>query len=92
VQFDEKYTERKTGKPTCPDRYADVQGDLFPVALSCMGLIFHPRVGGPVAAAIMANARSASPGFATALMLPHATATSLGVAPALCLALSMSVG
>lgn len=65
---------------------------MFPVALSCMGLIFHPRLGGPAAAAIMANAISASAGFAIALVLLHATATSLGVAPALCLALSVSVG
>jgi hypothetical protein len=64
---------------------------MFPVALSSMGLILHPRVGGPAAAAVMANTIPASAGFATALALLHLTAVPLGSAPALCLTLAVSV-
>jgi hypothetical protein len=65
---------------------------MFPVALSSLGLILHPRIGGPAAAAVMANSIPASAGFATALVLLHLTAVPLGSAPALCLTLLVSVG
>jgi len=64
---------------------------LFPIALSTTGLILHRRISGIATASLMANAIPASAGFATGLVLLHLTAVLLGTAPALCLALLVSV-
>jgi hypothetical protein len=60
----------------------------FPIVLLCITLIFHPRVGGPATAALIANSVPASIGFAAALALLHMTALPLGTTRALCLALT----
>ena len=65
---------------------------LFPVVLTSLMLILHPRVGGRGAAAVIANAISGLLGFAVALGALNLAAVSLGVPVALALALAISIG
>jgi hypothetical protein len=65
---------------------------VFPIVLSSVIVILHRRVGGPVAAAVMANAILGLVGFAVAAMVLHLTAESLGVPLSLALALAISAG
>ena len=61
---------------------------VFPVAFT---LLVLPRLGGVAAAAIMASATRAMPGFALALLTLHLAAVPLGVPAALCVALLASL-
>jgi hypothetical protein len=65
---------------------------VFPVAFTSFSLLVLPRVGGAVAAAIMASALRAMPGFALALLTLHLAAVPLGVGAALAVALLPSLG
>ncbi|MGE5203457.1 MAG: hypothetical protein ACM3O6_15475 [Acidobacteriota bacterium] len=61
---------------------------LFPVTFSSLALAVHPRLGGRVAAATMAAALKAMPGFALGLLVLHALAVPAGTALALLAALA----
>ena len=64
----------------------------FPVVFTSLILILHPRVGGRANAAVIANAISGLPGFATALAVVHLAAVPLGTPAALTLALAIAIG
>ena len=63
-----------------------------PIVMTSMALILHPRVGGAVSAAVIANSLTGLVGFATALVVLHVTAPLLGNAAALALWLLASMG
>ncbi len=62
-----------------------------PVVLTSLAIILHPRVGGPVAAAVHAHALPGLIGYATAFAVLAITAVPLGSALALCLGLATCV-
>jgi hypothetical protein len=64
---------------------------LFPVVLTSMTLILHPRIGGPATAAVIANGGWGMMGFGVAIAALSLTAVPLGSAAALTLALAVSV-
>lgn len=59
----------------------------FPIVLSSLAAILHPRIGGPATAAAMANAIPGLFGFGLGLALIHLMAVPLGSATALALGL-----
>jgi hypothetical protein len=65
---------------------------VFPVILLSIMFILHKRVGGPPAAAVLANAPLGLVGFACACTVLHFTAEPLGNAIGLVLALATSIG
>lgn len=65
---------------------------VFPVVLTTLILILHPRVGAKPTAAVMANTIPGLIGFATAVSTLHLTAVPLGAPIGLSLALAASVG
>ena len=65
---------------------------VFPIIYMGIMVILHPRVGGPATAAVLANAIPGLAGFGVALLTLHLTTVPLGSAPALILALGVSVG
>ena len=65
---------------------------VFPVVLTSIILIFHPRAGGKPTAAVLANAPLGLLGFGIACVVLHFTAEPLGIAVGLTLALATSVG
>ena len=67
-------------------------GALFPVVLTSLIVILHPRVGGPPTAAIIANGLPGLLGFAVAVVVLRLTVLPLGAAAALSLALAVSMG
>jgi hypothetical protein len=64
---------------------------LFPVVLTSMMLILHPRIGGPATAAVFANGGWGMMGFGIAIAVLHVAALPLGSAIALSLALATCV-
>ena len=64
---------------------------LFPVVLTSMTLILHPRIGGPATAALIANGGWGMMGFGIAIAVLHLAAIPLGSAAALSLALATCV-
>lgn len=65
---------------------------VFPIVLISIMIILHARVGGPPAAAVLANAITGLVGFAFATAVLHFTAEPLGRALGLTAALATSVG
>ena len=65
---------------------------VFPIVLSSLVLVLHPRVGGPATAAVLSNAVVGLGGFAVAMLVLHATADALGSVLSLLLTLIVSVG
>ena len=65
---------------------------VFPVVLTSIALVMHPRVGGKAAAAVLANAPIGLIGFGFACLVLHFAAEPLGNATGLALALATSVG
>jgi len=65
---------------------------VFPVVLTSIALVMHPRMGGKAAAAVLANAPTGLIGFALACTVLHFTAEPFGNPGGLALALLMSVG
>jgi len=65
---------------------------VFPIALSSLIVILHPRVGARATAAVIANTISGLSGFAVALAVLHLTAEPLGVWTAFAITLAMSFG
>jgi hypothetical protein len=64
---------------------------LFPVVLTSMTLILHPRIGGPATAAVIANGGWGMMGFGVAIAVLNLVALPLGSAAALSLALATCV-
>jgi hypothetical protein len=64
---------------------------VFPVVLTSLILIFHPRIGGPATAAILANTLPGLVGFAVAVLALHLAAVPLGKPAALVLGLLISI-
>lgn len=64
---------------------------VFPIVLLSLMLILQPRIGGPAAAAVLANSVLGLTGFATALLTLCLTAVPLGAPAALTLALAVSI-
>src|SRR3972149_6531170 len=65
---------------------------VFPIVLISIMIILHRRVGGPPAAAVLANAIPGLVGFAFAAAALHFAAEPFGTAIGLSLALATSVG
>ena len=65
---------------------------VFPIVLISIMIILHRRVGGPPAAAVLANAITGLVGFAFAAAALHLAAEPFGTAIGLSLALATSVG
>src|SRR5579872_3028151 len=64
---------------------------LFPVVLSSVTMILHPRIGGPATAAMIANGGWGMMGFGVAIAVLHVTVEPFGSAIALGLALATCV-
>jgi hypothetical protein len=64
---------------------------LFPVVLSSMTFILHPRIGGPATAAVIANGGWGMMGFGGGIAVLSLAAVPLGSAAALSLALATCV-
>lgn len=73
---------------------ATASGNLavFPIVLSSIALILHPRVGGPATAAVLSNAVIGLGGFGVATLVLHLAADPLGAVSSLILTLAVSVG
>jgi hypothetical protein len=65
---------------------------VYPIVMTSLALIFQPRVGGPAAAALIANTMWGLVGFAFSLFTVHVATLALGTWPGLGLALLVSVG
>ena len=64
---------------------------VFPVVLTSIALVMHPRMGGKASAAVLANAPFGLVGFGFACTVLHFTAEPLGNAAGLALALATSI-
>ncbi|MBS0532503.1 MAG: hypothetical protein JSR72_00460 [Proteobacteria bacterium] len=64
---------------------------VFPIVLSSLVLVLHPRVGGPATAAVLSNAVIGLGGFGVAMLVLHLTADPLGSVLSLVLTLVVSV-
>jgi hypothetical protein len=64
---------------------------VFPIVLISIMIILHNRVGGPAAAAVLANGISGLVGYGLATVMLHLTAIPLGSAIGLTLALCVSI-
>lgn len=64
---------------------------VFPIVLSSLILIFHPRIGGPATAALIANGVWGLAGFSVALIVLHLAAVRFGTWPAYGLSLATSI-
>lgn len=65
---------------------------VFPIVLTSIILILHPRAGGPATAAVLANAVIGLGGFGVAMITLYLTADPFGAAAALLLTLAVSAG
>jgi hypothetical protein len=65
---------------------------VFPIVLTSLILILHPRIGGPATAAVLATTHWGLVGFSIALMTLHVAVVPLGAPTALSLALAVSIG
>jgi hypothetical protein len=65
---------------------------VFPIVLTSLMLILQPRIGGPAAAAVIANTGWGLVGFGAALLTLHVAVVPLGAPGALTLALAVSIG
>jgi hypothetical protein len=64
---------------------------IFPVVMTSLMLLFHPRVGGPATAALIGNTLWGLVGLSVALFVLHLVTVPLGTAAGLTLALATSV-
>jgi hypothetical protein len=64
---------------------------VYPIVMSSLMLIFQPRVGGPAAAALIANTMWGLVGFSACLFTVHLAVVPLGTWAGLVLALAVSV-
>ncbi len=63
----------------------------FPIVLSCLMLILHPRMGGPATAAVLANTLLGLIGFGSFCLTLHLAAVPFGAAGGICLAVAVNV-
>jgi hypothetical protein len=64
----------------------------YPVVFTSLILILQPRCGGPFTAAMLVNGLKGLLGFGVALVVLHLAAARMSAAPALLLALAVSLG
>ncbi len=64
---------------------------LAPVVLTSLAVVLHPRIGGPAAAAVLANGLPGMVGFTISIIVLHLTVAGLGATAALLLALAVCV-
>jgi len=65
---------------------------VYPIVMTCLMLIFHPRAGGPATATLIANTLWGLVGFAACLFTVHLATVPLGTPAGLVLALAVSIG
>ena len=65
---------------------------VFPIVLTSLMLILHPRIGGPATAAVEANSLLGLVGFALTCLTARLAVEPLGTAAGLSLALAVSIG
>jgi len=65
---------------------------VFPVVMTSLMLILHPRIGGRATAAVFANSMLGLVGFSLSCLTAHLTVVPLGKAAGLSLALAVSIG
>jgi hypothetical protein len=65
---------------------------VYPIVMTCLMLIFHPRAGGPATAALIANTMWGLVGFSACLFTLHLATVPLGKPAGLVLALAVSIG
>lgn len=65
---------------------------VFPIVLSSLILILHPRIGGPATAAVLANTLPGLAGFSLCCLTAHLLVERIGSAAGLCAALAVSIG
>ena len=64
---------------------------VYPIVMTCLMLIFHPRAGGPATAALIANMLWGLVGFSACLFTVHLAPPLLGTPAGLVLALVVSI-
>ena len=64
---------------------------VYPIVMTSLMLIFHPRVGGPATAALIANTMWGLVGFSACLFTVHLAVVPLGTRAGLVLSLVVSV-
>jgi hypothetical protein len=64
---------------------------IYPIVMTCLMLIFHPRAGGPATAALIANTMWGLVGFSACLFTLHLAAVPLGAWAAMVVALMVSI-
>ena len=64
---------------------------IYPIVMTCLMVIFHPRAGGPATAALIANTLWGLVGFSMCLFTLHLAAVPLGSWGAMLLALAVSI-
>jgi hypothetical protein len=65
---------------------------VYPIVMTFLMLIFHPRAGGPATAALISNTLWGLVGFSTCLFTLHLATVPLGAPAGLALALAVSIG
>ena len=65
---------------------------VYPIVMTCLMLIFHPRAGGPATATLIANTLWGLVGFSACLFAVHLATVPLGTPAGLALALAVSIG
>jgi hypothetical protein len=64
---------------------------IYPIVMTSLMLIFHPRAGGPATAALISNTMWGLVGFSACLFTLHLAAVPLGTWAAMALALGVSI-
>jgi hypothetical protein len=64
---------------------------VYPIVMTCLMLIFHPRAGGPATAALISNTLWGLVGFSACLFTLHLATVPLGTPAGLTLALAVSI-
>ena len=64
---------------------------VYPIVMTCLMLIFHPRAGGPATATLIANTLWGLVGFSACLFTVHLATVPLGTPAGLVLALAVSI-
>jgi len=65
---------------------------VFPIVLTSLALILHPRIGGPATATVLTSTMVGLAGFSFCCFTAHVLVEPLGKAAGLCAALAVSIG
>lgn len=65
---------------------------IYPIVMTCLMLIFHPRAGGPATATLITNMFWGLVGFSACLFTLHLASVPFGTPAGLILALAVSIG